>query len=66
MADVEASVEEVFANVFRGHPCVFSGPGARRLDLPADAWSGSVEGDQGDCIDLAAAPPSTSVAAPAG
>jgi SAM-dependent methyltransferase len=45
VADVEASVEAVFANAFRGHPSVFAGPGVHRLDLPADAWSGRVEGD---------------------
>jgi SAM-dependent methyltransferase len=55
VADVEASVEEVFAHVFRGHPCVFNGPGAHRLDLPADAWSGSVEGDHA-VLDLCRGP----------
>ncbi len=45
MTDVEASVEAVFATVFRGHPCVFAGPGVARLDVPADAWSASIAGD---------------------
>ncbi len=46
MADVEASVESVFGHVFRGHPCVVAGPGVTRLDVPADAWSGSLDGDE--------------------
>ena len=45
MADIEASVEEVFANAFRGHACVFAGPGVHRLDVAAGTWSGRVEGD---------------------
>jgi SAM-dependent methyltransferase len=59
VSDVEASVEEVFANAFRGHPCVFTGPfigpGAHRVDLPADAWSGSVQGDHA-VLDLCCGP----------
>jgi SAM-dependent methyltransferase len=43
---VEATVEAVFATAFRGHPCVFAGPGVARLDVPADAWSGRIAGDQ--------------------
>ena len=45
MADLEATIEEVFATAFRGHPCVFAGPGVTRLEVPADGWSGSVDGD---------------------
>jgi len=52
---VEASVEEVFANAFRGHPCVFAGPGVHRLDLPADAWAEWVEGDHA-VLDLCRGP----------
>jgi SAM-dependent methyltransferase len=55
VTDVEASVEEVFANAFRGHPCVFAGPGVHRLDLPGGAWSGWVEGDQA-VLDLCSGP----------
>ena len=40
-----ASVEAVFAHVFRGHPCVFAGPDVTRLDVPADAWTGTLDGD---------------------
>jgi SAM-dependent methyltransferase len=46
VTDVEASVEAVFGHVFRGHPCVFAGPGVTRLDVPADAWTGALDGDQ--------------------
>ena len=63
MADVAASVEEVFAHAFRGNPCAFAGPGVHRLDIPADAWSGFVEGDPavldlcwGPTLDVGVAP----------
>lgn len=55
MTDVEASVEAVFGHVFRGHPCVFAGPGVSRLDVPADAWTGTLDGDQA-VLDLCAGP----------
>ena len=55
MSDVEASVEEVFAHVFRGHPCVFAGPDVTRLDVPADAWTGTLDGDAA-VLDLCTGP----------
>lgn len=55
MSTVEASVEHVFANVFRGHPCVLAGPGVTRLDVPADAWAGPLHGD-GAVLDLCSGP----------
>jgi SAM-dependent methyltransferase len=59
VADVEAPVvapvEDVFAHVFRGHPCVFEGLGSPRLDVPAEAWSGGVEGDT-EVLDLCRGP----------
>jgi SAM-dependent methyltransferase len=39
-------VQAVFATAFRGHPCVIAGPGVTRLDVPAHAWAGSVDGDR--------------------
>jgi SAM-dependent methyltransferase len=38
-------VEAVFATAFRGHPCVIAGPGVNRLDVPAHAWSGTMDSD---------------------
>ena len=55
MSDVEASVEAVFANVFRGHPCVIAGPDVTRLDVPADAWTGTLDGDAA-VLDLCTGP----------
>jgi len=55
VTEVEASVEAVFATAFRGHPCVLAGPGVARLDVPADAWSGRMAGDQ-SVLDLCAGP----------
>jgi SAM-dependent methyltransferase len=52
---VEASVEEVFAHVFRGHPCVFAGPDVTRLDVPADAWTGTLDSDAA-VLDLCTGP----------
>jgi SAM-dependent methyltransferase len=55
VTDLEASVEDVFAQVFRGHPCVFEGLGSQRLDVPAEAWSGGVDGDA-EVLDLCRGP----------
>src|SRR4029079_15517220 len=55
VSDVEASVEAVFAHVFRGHPCVFAGPDVTRLDVPADAWTGTLDGDAA-VLDLCTGP----------
>ena len=63
MADLGPTIEEVFATAFRGHPCVFAGPGVTRLEVPADGWSGSVDGDdavldlcQGPTLDVGCGP----------
>jgi SAM-dependent methyltransferase len=63
VADLESTIEEVFATAFRGHPCVFDGPGVTRLEVPADGWSGSVDGDdalldlcQGPTLDVGCGP----------
>jgi SAM-dependent methyltransferase len=55
MADVEASVEAVFGHVFRGHPCVLAGTGITRVEVPADAWTGALDGDQA-VLDLCRGP----------
>ena len=47
--------EGVFAIAFRGHPCVFSGPGVHRLDVPAGSWTGSISGDV-SLLDLCVGP----------
>jgi len=52
---VVASVEAVFGNIFRGHPCVMAGPGVNRLDIPADAWTGTLDGDHA-LLELCAGP----------
>ena len=55
MTVVRHPAEGVFAAAFRGAPCVFTGPGMHRLEVPAHSWTRSIDGDS-SLLDLCEGP----------